>query len=116
MKKLIFTRLIFTILSLTLFSGPLYAGTATLSWDPPTTNVDGSPLTGLSGYKVYYGTVSGNYTQTINVGNVTTYIAANLTDGLTYYFAVTAYDTLSNERSEERRVGKECRSRWSPYH
>ena len=26
-----------------------------------------------------------------------------------------AYDTLK-ERSEERRVGKECRSRWSPYH
>ena len=25
-------------------------------------------------------------------------------------------DMLSNERSEERRVGKECRSRWSPYH
>ena len=23
---------------------------------------------------------------------------------------------LQNERSEERRVGKECRSRWSPYH
>src|SRR3712207_9511156 len=23
---------------------------------------------------------------------------------------------LSNYRSEERRVGKECRSRWSPYH
>src|SRR5256885_14602416 len=22
----------------------------------------------------------------------------------------------NNERSEERRVGKECRSRWSPYH
>ena len=22
----------------------------------------------------------------------------------------------SNYRSEERRVGKECRSRWSPYH
>ena len=21
-----------------------------------------------------------------------------------------------SERSEERRVGKECRSRWSPYH
>src|SRR5256885_6055470 len=28
------------------------------------------------------------------------------------------YQTLSRrkERSEERRVGKECRSRWSPYH
>ena len=26
-----------------------------------------------------------------------------------------AYDQIDN-RSEERRVGKECRSRWSPYH
>ena len=26
------------------------------------------------------------------------------------------YRTLKPERSEERRVGKECRSRWSPYH
>ena len=25
-------------------------------------------------------------------------------------------DTLRIRRSEERRVGKECRSRWSPYH
>src|SRR3712207_7930138 len=24
--------------------------------------------------------------------------------------------TVANSRSEERRVGKECRSRWSPYH
>ena len=23
---------------------------------------------------------------------------------------------ISHRRSEERRVGKECRSRWSPYH
>src|SRR2546429_7097292 len=28
----------------------------------------------------------------------------------------TASRTLSGARSEERRVGKECRSRWSPYH
>ena len=25
-------------------------------------------------------------------------------------------DVPGHERSEERRVGKECRSRWSPYH
>ena len=25
-------------------------------------------------------------------------------------------DTRRSKRSEERRVGKECRSRWSPYH
>ena len=27
-----------------------------------------------------------------------------------------AIDELGLGRSEERRVGKECRSRWSPYH
>ena len=27
-----------------------------------------------------------------------------------------ALDLLRDDRSEERRVGKECRSRWSPYH
>ena len=25
-------------------------------------------------------------------------------------------EVTGNNRSEERRVGKECRSRWSPYH
>ena len=25
-------------------------------------------------------------------------------------------ENLVKRRSEERRVGKECRSRWSPYH
>ena len=27
-----------------------------------------------------------------------------------------SYKDLAKPRSEERRVGKECRSRWSPYH
>ena len=27
-----------------------------------------------------------------------------------------SFDSLEAARSEERRVGKECRSRWSPYH
>ena len=26
------------------------------------------------------------------------------------------YERMAKHRSEERRVGKECRSRWSPYH
>ena len=26
------------------------------------------------------------------------------------------YSMQAEQRSEERRVGKECRSRWSPYH
>src|SRR2546430_7010465 len=30
--------------------------------------------------------------------------------------ALCGHATLASARSEERRVGKECRSRWSPYH
>ena len=30
--------------------------------------------------------------------------------------AMTVSGCSSSSRSEERRVGKECRSRWSPYH
>src|SRR3989442_10197638 len=31
-------------------------------------------------------------------------------------FAPKPFDVAKEMRSEERRVGKECRSRWSPYH
>ena len=31
-------------------------------------------------------------------------------------YGLTAYVDTEYQRSEERRVGKECRSRWSPYH
>jgi len=83
-----------------------FAGIASLSWDPPTTNEDGTPLADLSGYKIYYGTASFNYTQNINVGNVTTYTVSNLTDGLTYYFAVTAYDSSLNESDYSSELSK----------
>ena len=42
-------------------------------------------------------------------------IYAALTDGGAHLLPLAAA-VLGNERSEERRVGKECRSRWSPYH
>src|SRR5947207_7492680 len=42
-------------------------------------------------------------------GNVDKTMAAPVT-------VLIAWDTEFHERSEERRVGKECRSRWSPYH
>ena len=35
-------------------------GTATLAWQPPTQNTDGSPLTNLKGYKIHYGTAVGS--------------------------------------------------------
>src|SRR2546422_11371934 len=33
-----------------------------------------------------------------------------------HYKRINSHGARDNERSEERRVGKECRSRWSPYH
>ena len=36
--------------------------------------------------------------------------------GKTTLFHILSGLTTPDERSEERRVGKECRSRWSPYH
>jgi hypothetical protein len=76
-----------------------YAATknATLSWSQPLTNADGTPLDDLAGYKLYYGTTSGNYTTSIDVGNVTTFVTPNLTWGVVYYFSLTAYDTSGNE-------------------
>ena len=41
---------------------------------------------------------------------------ARLKDGNGNASAQEAYANRCSERSEERRVGKECRSRWSPYH
>ena len=36
--------------------------------------------------------------------------------GITTGFGSLCSKNISPDRSEERRVGKECRSRWSPYH
>src|SRR3989338_5402020 len=83
-----------------------FAGEATLSWDPPTTNVDGSPLTDLGGYKIYYGIASGSYTTSIDVGNTVSYTVTNLIAETTYYFAATAYDTLYNESGYSNEVSK----------
>ena len=82
------------------------AGTITLAWDPPTTNTDGTPLTDLAGYKIYYGPTSGSYTNTLDVGNVTTSVVNNLTDGLTYYFTVSAYNSAGVESSFSNEVSK----------
>jgi len=73
------------------------AGTISLAWDAPTTNSDGSDLTDLGGYYVYYGTASGVYGSPVDAKNVTTYTLTGLTPGQTYYITVTAYDTSGNE-------------------
>ncbi|MBV8900542.1 MAG: fibronectin type III domain-containing protein [Verrucomicrobia bacterium] len=67
------------------------ARNVTLLWDPP------SDDSGIAGYRLYYGTTSGNYSQSTEVGNATTTTVSNLTLGQTYYFAVTDYNTAGIE-------------------
>jgi len=100
MKRL---TLITTFMVVLLVAAISFAYDVTLSWDPPTTNIDGTPITDLAGYKVYYGNSSGTYTSSIDVGNTTTYTITGLQPG-TYYFAVTAYDTSGNESDYSNEV------------
>ncbi len=81
------------------------AGVAVFSWDAPTTNADGSNLTDLAGYKIHYGAASGTYSDTIDVGNVTTYTISNMGPG-TYYAAVTAYNAAGAESEHSNEAVK----------
>lgn len=89
--------------SVFLLAGTSRAEQVALSWNAPTTYTDGTPMTDLTGYKIYYGTSSGNYSNVTDVGNVTSYTVANLATG-TYYFAVTAYDSAGVESAYSNEV------------
>lgn len=73
-------------------------GNVTLSWAAPTQNADGSPLTDLAGYNIYYGTSSGVYDHEINIDSpgTTTYVVDNLVPD-TYYFAATSFNSTGVE-------------------
>ena len=73
-------------------------GSATLSWVTRTQNEDGSQLTDLAGYKIYYGNESGNYPTSIQIDNpgIATYVVENLTPN-TYYFVSTAFNSNAVE-------------------
>ena len=82
---------------------PISTGAATLDWTAPTENSDGSVLTNLAGYTVYYGTSPASLTQTVKITNpgLTPYPMTNLPSG-TWYFTITAY---SADGSESARSG-----------
>ncbi len=71
-------------------------GHVSLAWDAPTTYVDGTPITGPVGFKVYYGTASGAYTQIVDVHTATNWSTDSLPHG-TWYFDVTCYDANGSE-------------------
>jgi hypothetical protein len=85
-------------------------GSASLSWIPPTRNTDGSTLTNLAGYKIYYGTSSGALNKAIQISNagISSYVVENLSPA-TYYFAVKAYTTAGVESALSNTASKTVR-------
>lgn len=81
---------IVSILLATISFAQASAPGVSLSWNPSS-----DPNT--VGYKLYYGTSSGNYTGSVTVGNETTAPMPNLQVGTTYFFVVTAYDGFGTE-------------------
>ena len=68
-------------------------GSVTLNWTPPTQNEDGTTLTDLAGYRFYWGTTPGVYTNSETVANpgITSHVVNNLVPG-TYEFVATSYN------------------------
>ena len=56
-----------------------------------------NPEPNLAGYKLYVGTLPGVYSGFVDVGRVTSYQFTDLFRGMTYYFALTAYNTAGME-------------------
>ncbi|MFZ1624999.1 MAG: putative Ig domain-containing protein [Gammaproteobacteria bacterium] len=73
-------------------------GTATMSWIPPTQNTDGSQLTDLAGYRIYYGTSASNLDQVVELRNpgLTSYMVENLSPA-TWYFNMRSISTDGTE-------------------
>lgn len=73
------------------------AQNVTVVWDRNTE-------TDVSGYRVIYGTASGQFSQTQDVGPANSATIAGLPEGVTYYVAVTAYNAAGAESSPSNEV------------
>ena len=73
----------------------LTGGSVTLTW---------SPVSGASGYKLYWGTNSGSYSNYLDVGNVTSYTINDLENDRTYYFVFTSYTKQGAESEYSNEV------------
>ena len=76
----------------------LKAADLILTWDAATNASDGIPVADVAGYRLYYGTTSGGYSNMIPAGLSLTATVTNLQAGTLYYFAVTAYNDAGESR------------------
>jgi hypothetical protein len=78
-------------------AGNVFSAEVLLTWEP-------NSESDLAGYKIHYGTAGGEYTNVVDVGNVTDCTIGSLEEGLTYYFAATAYDSFGNESAYNEEI------------
>ena len=105
-KKLFILVPILTILICVVFTLPALAAQVHLAWDPSSGEVDG--------YMIYYGTSHGNYTNNIDVGNVTDYVVTGLEEGVTYYFVARAYNQYGESGNSNEVVWPETSTDTTP--
>ena len=86
---------------------PIAMGSATISWNPPTDNTDGTSLTDLAGYRIYYGRNADQLTRTIVVNNpgLTRYVVENLVPAR-WHFAMTSVNAAGRESARSPTVSK----------
>ncbi|MBU0965460.1 MAG: hypothetical protein KKA54_03655 [Proteobacteria bacterium] len=92
-RKIQLAPIILSFFFLIFFCKPTYCHAVTLTW---TAN---DPIENVSGYKIYYGSASGQYDSSTDVGNVTSCeiedVISTLEVGKTYYLTATAYSSTS---------------------
>ena len=81
--------------------------TATLDWTAPKENTNGTPLTDLAGYRIYYGTSATAMTRTVQISDprILSYVFSNLSPA-TWYFEAKAYTSMNIESSASAMVSK----------
>ena len=84
-------------------------GMATLTWSAPIENTDGSTLTDLAGFRIYYGVQRDNLTNsiTLNDPQQTTHVIENLAAGRVMYFAISSFNRHQVESELSQIVSKE---------
>ncbi len=79
------------------FANAANAAQVTLAWDPNT-------QPDVTGYKIYWGTISGSYPNSADAGNATTYTVTGLNSETTYYFVATCHTSTGTESGNSNQV------------
>jgi len=81
-------------------------GTVTLTWTAPTQNTNGSSLTNLAGYYIYYGTSATSLSSKLSVAAPATSASIEDLSAGTWYFALSDYTTAGTESARTSTVSK----------